>query len=177
MHRMGKSVSGINYSKGALADIAVLSLAAGVLQVIVDIENGERSVHGVIEKNPDRDLAEKMHGLYEEIIRQYRKIYGRLTAKQRHIVKLKQYHAFKVFISEAPEHVQLDLLAIYLMQQRFMERDKPLHHSLVWFMDCDLYDGIRDLTMQSLEKSMDRKEAEEQEGRMFEAACRIAGMI
>ncbi|WP_456403528.1 hypothetical protein [Hydrogenimonas sp.] len=164
-------------SKGALKDIAVLSLAAGVFKVIMDMDSGECNSEGALVKNPDREIAKRLESLMAEMIERYRAIYGALNRKQQRIVMVKQKEVYDTFMSEAPAEIQLDLFAIYLLHQRFVERDKPLHPVMIWFASDSPYDGLRDMVVASLQKSVGREVALEKEGEMFEAAYRVANMI
>jgi len=150
---------------GAITDIAYLSLAVAVFKISGENEKTSK-LDDVVVLKTDYKIQKKIDRNVKKIINKANELFANLPYTELARVRQRQNKLFKDFLLVAPKIVQLDSYGLWVLYERFRERDKPLIPQLQWLQDLN-YDYLADL--------IDKDNPYDAE--MYENAARLAHLL
>ena len=149
---------------GAITDIAYLSLVVAIFKIAGDDRTAQHN--DVVVIDTDYHTRKKIDRNIAKIIKKANELFASLSYSDLARVRKRQAKLFNHFLLVAPKIVQLDSYALWLLYERFKERDKPLIPQLQWLQEIN-YDYLSDL--------IDKNNPYEQQ--MYDTATHLARLL
>lgn len=149
-------------SGGIITDLAYLSFVIGLFELSKDKQDRK----GVVKTSIDYKTYQRITRNIDKICKKTKELFVLLPRDELKRIRRKQKLIINAFVITMPKETHLDSLGLWILYNRFVERDKPLIKELQWLKELN-YDYLSDMIDKNNNYTKD----------MYEFACSFSNMF